>query len=137
MNFIYTLCIGTLFGLGLAVSGMINPAKVINFLNLTGHWDPTLAFVMGGALLVTFPIYQLNKRRQQPTLEATFSLPTNRKIDRRLLVGAAVFGIGWGLGGFCPGPAVAAIASLQWPVFLFLGAMLVGQWLADKTPLGR
>ncbi|HEU0196722.1 MAG TPA: YeeE/YedE family protein [Nevskiaceae bacterium] len=133
LNTVVALLVGTLFGLGLAVSGMIDPAKVINFLDVTGHWDPTLAFVMGGALLVTLPAYQLAKRRKAPLLAERFDLPTKTVIDRPLVIGAAVFGLGWGLGGFCPGPAIAALGTLQAPVFGFFIAMLVGQWLADRA----
>ena len=134
MNLLISLFIGTLFGLGLSVAGMIDPAKVLNFLDITGHWDPTLAFVMGSALMVTLPVYQLVKRRTKPLLAPKFRLPTSTQIDRRLLVGAAIFGIGWGTAGLCPGPAIAALSSAQWPVLGFVVAMVVGQWLAD---LGR
>lgn len=133
MNLLIALLTGVLFGLGLTVSGMIDPAKVLNFLDLAGHWDPTLAFVMGGAVLVSLPAYQLARRRARPLLAPTFKLPANTPVDRRLLVGAAIFGIGWGIGGFCPGPAVAALASLQWPVLGFVLAMIAGQWLADRS----
>lgn len=133
MNLLIALLTGVLFGLGLAISGMIDPAKVLNFLDLAGHWDPTLAFVMGGAVMVSLPAYQLARRRTRPLLAPTFRLPPNTPIDRRLLIGAAVFGIGWGIGGFCPGPAVAALGSLQWPVLGFVLAMIAGQWLADRS----
>lgn len=127
------LLTSTLFGLGLAISGMIDPAKVLNFLDLDGHWDPTLMFVMGGAILVTLPAYQLARRRTAPLLAPLFRLSEDTKIDKRLLIGAAIFGIGWGIGGFCPGPAIAALSSAQWPVLGFVLAMIAGQWLADRS----
>lgn len=133
MNLLISLLIGALFGLGLAVAGMIDPAKVLNFLDLAGHWDPTLAFVMGGAVMVTLPAYQLAKRRSAPLLAPKFSLPTKTALDKRLLIGAACFGIGWGIAGLCPGPAIAALSSGQWPVLGFVLAMVAGQWLADRT----
>jgi uncharacterized protein len=117
---------GALFGLGLAVSGMVSPAKVIGFLDIAGDWDPTLAFVMGGALLVVIPAFRLILRRPHPVLADDFELPTKKEVDGRLLAGAALFGVGWGLGGFCPGPAVAALASGLAPVFAFVAAMVAG-----------
>ena len=102
---------GLVFGLGLAVSGMMNPAKVIGFLDVTGDWDPTLAFVMVGALLVAIPAYRLVPRRGRPVLEERFSLPKKRTIDAPLLGGSALFGVGWGLVGFCVGPAIAALGT--------------------------
>lgn len=133
MNKLIALLAGTLFGLGLGVAGMLDPAKVLNFLDLAGHWDPTLAFVMGGAIIISLPAFLLAKRSSRgPLFARVFQLPTRQDIDRDLLVGAAIFGIGWGIGGFCPGPAIAALASLQWSVLGFVVAMIAGQWLADK-----
>jgi uncharacterized protein len=117
---------GLLFGLGLAVSGMINPAKVLNFLDIAGQWDASLVFVMGGAVLVTAIGYRLAFGRESPVFADTFSLPTAKDIDGRLLTGAAVFGVGWGLGGLCPGPALAGLGFGATPTFIFLGAMVVG-----------
>ena len=122
---------GTLFGIGLAVSEMINPARVIGFLDITGRWDPTLAFVMAGALAVTVPAFPLVLRRQGPAVARQFYLPTKSEIDSRLILGAAIFGIGWGLAGFCPGPALAGLASGNSSVYLFVAAMLAGQWLTS------
>jgi len=116
-------------GLGLAVSGMMNPAKVIGFLDLAGNWDPTLAFVMAGALLVAVPAYRLVPRRGRPVLEEKFSLPEKKRIDASLLGGSALFGVGWGLVGFCPGPAIAALGTGLLPVFAFVAAMLAGMAL--------
>jgi uncharacterized protein len=123
---VVNLFAGALFGLGLAVSGMVSPAKIIGFLDFAGDWDPTLAFVMGGALLVTIPAFRLILRRPRPVLADEFDLPTKKEVDSRLLAGSAIFGIGWGLAGFCPGPAVTALASGLAPVFAFVAAMVAG-----------
>ena len=131
--FLTSLVIGVLFGLGLTISEMINPARVIGFLDLAGRWDPTLAFVMAGALAVTLPLFRFILRRPCPLLDRQFHLPTQSQIDRRLIFGATIFGVGWGLAGFCPGPALAGLASGNPGVFLFVAAMVGGQWLAAKT----
>ena len=137
---IVALFSGALFGLGLAVSGMINPAKVIGFLDLAGEWDPTLAFVMGGALLVTIPAFRLILGRQRPILAGDFALPTKSTLDARLLGGAALFGVGWGLSGFCPGPAVAALVTGLAPVVAFVAAMMAGMglyaWVLERPDRG-
>lgn len=122
---------GLLFGMGLVVSGMADPARVLGFLSLGPGWDPALAFVMGGALAVTLPGYALLHRRGRPLFAEGFS-PAPRGIDGRLLAGAVIFGIGWGLQGYCPGPAVVAAGLGQWPALVFLPAMLAGAWLADR-----
>jgi len=121
---------GILFGLGLAVSGLINPAKVLAFLDIAGNWDPSLAFTMAAAVLVTFIGYRLVLRRQRPLLGGMFHLPTATDIDGRLIGGAALFGIGWGLVGFCPGPALAALSTGSAHVLLFVIAMFAGMALA-------
>ena len=123
---IVALLAGVLFGVGLAVSGMVNPQKVIGFLDVAGDWDPTLMFVMGGALLVTIPAFRLILKRPRPILADGFSLPTKSDLDGRLLGGAALFGVGWGLSGFCPGPAVVAMVTGLLPVFAFVAAMVGG-----------
>jgi hypothetical protein len=120
---------GLVFGLGLAVSGMMNPAKVIGFLDVAGDWDPTLVFVMGGALLVAVPAYRFIPKRPRAVLEESFDLPKKQAIDAPLMVGSALFGVGWGLVGFCPGPAVAALGTGLAPVFAFVAAMLSGMAL--------
>lgn len=120
---------GLLFGLGLVVSGMSNPGKVIGFLDLAGDWDPSLILVMGGGLLVTVPAFRLVLRKSEPLFEERFFLPTLTAIDSKLVVGAALFGIGWGLAGFCPGPALAAIVTFNPQVLLFVAAMLAGMVL--------
>ena len=126
LKMLVNLFAGTLFGLGLAISGMVNPQKIIGFLDFAGHWDPTLAVVFGGALLVAIPAFRLVLKRSRPVLADEFELPTNKDVDARLLAGAPIFGIGWGLGGFCPGPAVTALASGLTPVFAFVAAMVAG-----------
>ena len=119
--------IGGLFGLGIVVSGMANPAKVLNFFDLAGQWDPSLAFVMGGGLVTAFLGYRfLFARRTAPLLAPSFELPTNRRLDGRLLGGAAVFGIGWGIAGFCPGGAIPALALGRPETAIFLAAMIAG-----------
>ncbi len=130
LRMIVALFSGALFGLGLAVSGMANPAKVIGFLDVTGDWDPTLAFVMGGALLVSVPAFRVIFGRRRPVLAEDFELPSNKEVDARLLGGSALFGVGWGLSGFCPGPAVTALIPALVtgiaPVFAFVAAMVAG-----------
>ncbi len=131
---------GTLFGVGLAVSGMVNPAKVIGFLDVAGEWDPTLIFVMGGALLVTIPAFRMILNRPRPILADGFALPTRSALDTRLLGGAALFGVGWGLSGFCPGPAVVAMVTGLVPVFAFVAAMVAGMvlyaWVFERPDRG-
>jgi uncharacterized protein len=126
------------FGLGLAISGMMNPAKVIGFLDVTGSWDPTLAFVMGGALLVAVPAYRLILGRKRPVLDGGFSRPTKTGHDAPLVLGSALFGVGWGLVGFCPGPAVAAVVTGLPAVLEFVAAMLAGMalhaWISGERP---
>ena len=122
LRVIAALVSGLVFGLGLAVSGMMNPAKVIGFLDVAGDWDPTLAFVMIGALLVAVPAYRFIPKRPRPVLEEGFDLPKKQAVDRPLVLGSALFGIGWGLVGFCPGPAVAALGTGLAPVLAFVAA---------------
>jgi uncharacterized membrane protein YedE/YeeE len=111
---------------------MVDPAKVIGFLDIAGAWDPTLAFVMGGALVVAIPAFRPVLKRPRPLLAEGFALPTKKDVDAPLLAGAAIFGVGWGLGGFCPGPAVTALASGLVPVFAFVAAMVVGMALHKR-----
>lgn len=125
---IFALLSGVLFGVGLTVSRMIDPAKVIGFLDVTGAWDPSLAFVMGGALLVTVPAFMIAKKRVRTLLNIDITMPTKNDIDASLLIGAAIFGVGWGLGGFCPGPAISALSfGLEKPL-IFVTAMTVGMF---------
>lgn len=126
MNILVHAIAGLIFGIGLVISGMANPAKVKNFLDLAGTWDPSLAFVMGAAVLVTFVGYRVAFRRGAPLLADRFNVPTKSDIDMRLLIGAGIFGIGWGLGGYCPGPALVALPLLAQGTLVFVPAMLVG-----------
>ncbi len=123
---IASLLSGLLFGFGLIVSGMSNPARVLNFLDFSANWDATLAFVMGGAIAIAAPGIFWVRKRNKPLFADSFDIPTSKVIDSKLITGSAMFGIGWGISGFCPGPAVVAIASLQSDVLLFVGAMVVG-----------
>jgi hypothetical protein len=127
---------GLILGLGLIISGMSDPAKVLNFLDFAGTWDASLAFVMGGAVVVTFIGYRLVLTQPKPLLAERFHVPTNRTIDAPLLAGAACFGVGWGLGGFCPGPAVTSASLLADGTMIFVPAMLIGMWGA-KMARGR
>lgn len=129
MPLLAVLVSGLLFGLGLAVSGMANPAKVVNFLDVAGSWDPTLLFVMGGALAVTFVGYRVALARPKPLWAPSFSLPTARDIDVPLVAGAALFGLGWGLAGICPGPALAGLVLVRIEPVVFIAAMAAGMIL--------
>lgn len=126
-----SLALGALFGLGLLLSGMIQPQKVLDFLDFTdpGRWDPSLSLVLGGALLVTLLAYPLILRRSAPILGHKFHLPTAQKVDWQLIGGATLFGIGWGLGGFCPGPAIVGLATGSRSALIFVVAMLLGMAL--------
>lgn len=117
---------GALFALGLVVSGMVDPANVIGFLDVTGDWNPALAFVMGGAIAVHAPIVRLVRARRAPLFDAAFHWPTRTHIDGALVGGAALFGVGWGLVGYCPGPALASLGTGLTPTVTFVGAMIVG-----------
>ena len=132
-----------LFGLGLVLSGMVNPVKVLAFLDLAGDWDPTLAFVMFGALLVTTPGFRIVLRRRTPWFAEAFSLPTRTDVEPRLLLGAALFGVGWGIAGVCPGPALTALVTGSPAVWVFVASMAAGMLLfdviegPDRTRAGR
>lgn len=117
---------GVLFGLGLAISGMTNPAKVLAFLDISGRWDPSLLFVLGGAVAITAGATRLVLRRATPVLDDAFHISSRNTIDPSLIFGAAIFGVGWGISGYCPGPGVALLASPTWETWAFLPAMLVG-----------
>jgi uncharacterized protein len=120
------LLAGSLFGVGLVCSGMTDPGKVLGFLDIGGPWNPSLAFVMAGAVGVHFVAYRLIRRRSRPLFAEAFVLPTQRRIDTKLLFGSALFGVGWGLAGYCPGPAIVSLGSGAAQAFVFVGAMLVG-----------
>ena len=130
-SLISALIAGAIFGLGIAISGMGNPAKVINFFDIFGSWDPSLAFVMGGALAVTFVGYRvIFASASKPLFTDNFDIPKSRVIDVKLIGGSAVFGIGWGISGFCPGGAIPVLGVHFWPTALFLAAMAAGIVLA-------
>jgi uncharacterized membrane protein YedE/YeeE len=139
MRLFITYLIGLIFGTGIAISGMANPAKVLNFFDIAGTWDPSLIFVMGGALVTTFIGYRLVFGRTQPILADQFQVPSNRALDARLLGGSAVFGIGWGIAGFCPGGALPALGTGRLEVVFFVAAVIVGiliaKWTMTITPL--
>ena len=126
MQIFMALIVGLVFGIGLIVSGMTNPAKVLGFLDLAGRWDPSLALVMGGAILVALPAFWLAARRRQSLLGEPMQLPVATRIDRRLVLGSLAFGTGWGLAGFCPGPALASLAAGGAGPLIFSAAMLAG-----------
>ncbi|TMV13150.1 DUF6691 family protein [Arenibacterium halophilum] len=129
MKLIFALIAGLVFGMGIALSGMMDPAKVLNFFDVAGSWDPSLAFVMGGALVVAGIGYRLVWRRNAPLFAGRFQVPTGTEIDMKLVGGSALFGIGWGIAGFCPGAAIPALGTGRWEVVLFLAAVIVGFWL--------
>ena len=130
MRLVAVYLIGLIFGIGISISGMANPAKVLNFFDIAGTWDPSLIFVMGGALIVTALGYRLVLREPAPIMAARFDLPTSRALDARLVGGAAVFGIGWGISGFCPGGALPALGTGRTEVFVFVAALLAGIFAA-------
>lgn len=133
MSLVVAVAAGTLFGIGLLVSGMTQPGKVIGFLDPLSGWDATLAFVLGGAILVYAPLHLwIRARRSEPWFDIKFHLPTRRDIDLQLVLGAAIFGVGWGLGGVCPGPGIVSAMSFTTSTLLFVGAMLVGFMLRSR-----
>ena len=133
MNALAAFAAGLVFGIGLIVSGMTDPGKVIGFLDLAGRWDPSLAFVMGGAILVGYFSFAAAGKRGRTFLGGAMQLPTGRDIDARLVAGSAVFGVGWGLAGFCPGPALVALGAGIDQAALFVAAMLAGMVIYDAA----
>jgi len=131
---LFALLAGSLFGAGLALSGMTDPARVRGFLDLFGAWDPTLAFVMGGAVLVMALAWAVQRRMIGPLLAESFFLPSRMGVDRRLVLGSALFGIGWGIGGLCPGPGFAALALAPQPALIFLAGLVGGMVLFRLLP---
>ena len=123
---ITALIIGAIFGMGLAIAGMLNPSKVVRFLDVFGDWDPSLAFVMGGGVLVNAIGHRFVMKRKAPIQCATFSMPTSTKFDKPLVIGSLIFGIGWGLAGLCPGPVVASLLLNGQAILPFFGLMIVG-----------
>ena len=133
MNKIVSLFCGIIFGIGLVISEMINPVKVLGFLNLFGEWDPSLAFVMIGALIISTPLFHLFKNKEKPLFSLNFSIPKNKEIDKKLIIGSVFFGTGWGLIGLCPGPAITSIALLNASSAIFVVSMFIGFYIASKT----
>lgn len=131
MQTFVALLVGLLFGIGLICSGMTNPAKVVGFLDLAGYWDPSLAFVMGGALLVGLLVFPFAVKRPKSLLDEAMRLPTATQIDRRLVLGGLTFGVGWGLAGYCPGPALASLAQGGIKPLVFSIALLAGMALFE------
>lgn len=125
--------IGVLFGLGLLVSGMSNPQKVLNFLDITGSWDPSLIFVMGGAVIVGLGGFFLASKRTEAFFGGVFQVPTNRDITRPLVLGSIIFGVGWGIAGFCPGPAIVAVGAGHLKAIVFVIAMLAGMFISSEV----
>ena len=131
MQIISAGLVGLVFGLGLILGGMTNPAKVIGFLDLAGAWDPSLGLVMGGAMVIAAAAFKLAKGRARSVLDATLQIPQSRVIDKRLILGSLAFGAGWGLAGFCPGPALVSVASGAAEALIFVAAMLAGMALFE------
>jgi uncharacterized membrane protein YedE/YeeE len=131
MRILMALITGLVFGIGLIVAGMTNPAKVLGFLDLAGRWDPSLALVMAGAILVALPAFRIAAKRRQSLLGEPMHLPTATRIDRRLVLGSLAFGAGWGLAGFCPGPALASLATGAVQPLIFCAAMLAGMGIFE------
>ena len=132
MNKLVALFCGTIFGIGLVISQMINPAKVLGFLNVFGEWDPSLAFVMIGALIISSPLFHLFKNKEKPIFYTSFSISENKEIDKRLIFGSILFGAGWGLAGLCPGPAISSIALLNISSVTFVFSMFIGFYIVSK-----
>ena len=132
MNKLVALFCGTIFGIGLVISQMINPAKVLGFLNVFGEWDPSLALVMIGALIISSPLFHLFKNKEKPIFSTSFSISENKEIDKRLIFGSILFGAGWGLAGLCPGPAISSIALLNISSVTFVFSMFFGFYIDSK-----
>ena len=137
MNKLISLVSGIIFGIGLVISEMINPAKVLGFLDLFGNWDPSLAFVMIGALIVSSPLFHLIKNKDKPLLAEKFNYSKNKEINNKLIIGSALFGAGWGLGGLCPGPAISSVELLNINSIIFVFAMFIGFYLVKFFNLSK
>lgn len=131
-KYVSALACGFVFGLGLAISQMAMPAKVIGFLDVTGAWDPSLIFVLGGAVVVTAIGFRFVPRMRRPLFDDAFESQPSENIDRRLVIGAGLFGIGWGLSGYCPGPGIVSLGRFAPDAFLFIATFVIGSWLARK-----
>ena len=135
MNKLISLLTGIIFGTGLVVSEMINPEKVLSFLDVFGNWDPSLAFVMIGALIISSPLFHVIKNKEKPLFAEKFNYSNNKEVNNRLIVGSALFGAGWGLGGLCPGPAISSIALINIDSITFVFAMFFGFYLVKFLKL--
>lgn len=129
MTHVVVFAVGVLFALGLGISGMTQPQKVVGFLDILGSWDPSLMFVMIGAIGVHMISYRLIRKRSSPVLTADWHVPVEKRIDSKLLLGAALFGIGWGIAGYCPGPAITSLANFEAQPLIFVGSMIFGMLL--------
>jgi uncharacterized membrane protein YedE/YeeE len=137
MNKLISLISGIIFGIGLVISEMVNPAKVLGFLDLFGNWDPSLAFVMIGALVISSPLFHVIKKREKPIFDAQFNYSNNKEINNKLIIGSALFGAGWGLGGLCPGPAISSIALININSITFVFAMFIGFYIVKFFNLSK
>lgn len=137
MRILMSLAAGLLFGLGLAISGLLNPAKVKAFLDVTGAWDPSLIFVLGAGVVVAFIGYRIAFAINKPLFDDKLQLPTKTRIDRPLIIGSSIFGVGWGLAGFCPGPAIASLSLGLLPAVIFAVAMFIGMVTHDRFLAGK
>ena len=135
MSKLVSLICGIIFGIGLVISEMINPSKVLGFLNFFGDWDPSLAFVMLGALIISSPFFHLFKNNKKPIFTESFSYSNNKEINKNLIIGSSLFGAGWGLIGLCPGPAIASLALFNINSAVFVIAMFVGFYLVKLSDL--
>ena len=134
MSRVVSLISGIIFGVGLTVSQMIDPAKVLGFLNIFGAWDPSLAFVMIGALIVSSPFFHLFKNNDKPVFADSFSYSNNKELNKKLIIGSSLFGAGWGLAGLCPGPAIASLALLNPSSLIFVITMFIGFYISNYLP---
>ena len=137
MNKLISLISGIIFGIGLVISEMINPAKVLGFLDLFGNWDPSLAFVMIGALVISSPLFHVIKKTEKPIFVEQFNYSNNKEINNKLIIGSALFGAGWGLGGLCPGPAISSIALININSITFVFAMFIGFYIVKFFNLSK
>jgi len=137
MTKLSSLISGIIFGLGLTISGMLNPSKVLGFLNIFENWDPSLMFVMVGAILIFSPLHFVFKKKSKPIFAKVFTFPSKKDIDKNLIIGASLFGAGWGLVGLCPGPAISAISFLNTDVYLFVLFMFFGFYLSNLFKIGN
>ena len=137
MTKLSSLISGIIFGLGLTISGMLNPSKVLGFLNIFEDWDPSLMFVMVGAILIFSPLHFIFKKKSKPIFAKVFTFPSKKDIDKNLIIGASLFGAGWGMVGLCPGPAISAISFLNTDVYLFVLFMFFGFYLSNLFKIGN